>query len=95
MWLTKFISKFKKETSPVTNPKTLKDLQVMDDIWIKEDGELYTGWVWDISRRCITVIYGEDLRDYRFQIPRPLTGTTIDQDNKTLYCNKPENLENQ
>lgn len=70
--------------------KTIKDLQLMDDVWIKEDGEIYSGWVWDISRRCITVIYGEDLRDFRFQIPRPLTLTQIEQGNKVLYCNKPE-----
>ena len=70
--------------------KTIKDLQLMDDVWIKEDGEIYSGWVWDISRRCITVIYGEDLRDFRFQIPRPMTNITIEQNNKILYCNKPE-----
>ena len=48
------------------------------------------GWVYDISRRCITVVYGPDLRDFKFQIPRPLTLTQIEQGNKILYCNKPE-----
>ena len=79
--------------SPKENPikeKTVKDLQLMDDIWIKENNELYKGWVWEISRRCITVVYGGDNRDYRFQMPRPLTNTQIEQDNKILYCNKPE-----
>lgn len=71
-------------------PVTVKDLQIMSDIWIKEDGEIYSGWVWDISRRCITVIYGEDSRDFRFQIPRPLTCTQIEQDGKVLYCNNPK-----
>ena len=71
--------------------KTVKDLQLLDDVWIKEDEEIYTGWIWDISRRCITVVYGEDLRDFRFQIPRPMNTTTIIQDNKILYCNKPNN----
>ena len=36
-----------------------------------------------------TVIYGEDLRDFRFQIPRPMTSCVIEQDNKILYCNNP------
>lgn len=91
MWLTKLISKLTK-TPKVnqTKVKTVKDLQLMDDIWIKENEDIYSGWIWDISRRCITVIYGEDLRDFRFQIPRPLTNTTIEQDNKILYCNNPE-----
>ena len=95
MWLIKFIAKFTK--SPEQNPiklKTVKDLQLMDDIWIKEDGEIYTGWIWDISRRCITVVYGEGLRDYKFQIQKPLSRTSIEQDGKILFCNKPEiNLE--
>lgn len=91
MWLTKFISKVMKDSEPKNvNPKTIKDLQLMDDIWIKEDDDIYMGWVWDISRRCITVVYGEDIRDYKFQIQKPLNRTSIEQDNKILFCNKPE-----
>ena len=90
MWLIDFIlNRKKKEENPV-NVKTIKDLQLMDDIWVKEDDTIFKGWVWDISRRCIIVVYGEDLRDYRFQIPRPLTSQEIQQDNKILFCNKPE-----
>lgn len=72
------------------NLKTIKDLQEFDDVWIKEDDELFMGWIYDISRRCITVVYGPDLRDFKFQIPKPLTLTQIEQGNKILYCNKPE-----
>lgn len=90
MCLKKFIEKYKKEEDKKVEPKTVKDLQLMDDIWVKEDGEIYSGWVWDISRRCITVIYGEDIRDYKFQMQKPLNRTTIEQDNKILFCNKPE-----
>ena len=90
MWLTKLISKIKKQENPEPKIKTVKDLDLMDDIWIKEDNEIYTGWIWDISRRCITVLYGEDLRDYKFQIPRPMNVSEIEQDSKILYCNNPE-----
>ena len=90
MCLKKFIEKYKKEEDKKVEPKTVKDLQLMDDIWVKEDGEVYSGWIWDISRRCVTVVYGEDLRDYRFQMQKPLNRTTIEQDNKILFCNKPE-----
>ena len=91
MWLTKLISKATKNPEVKTsNPKTIKDLQLMDDVWIKDDDEVYVGWIWDISRRCITVVYGEGLRDYKFQIQKPLNRTTIEQDNKILFCNKPE-----
>ena len=90
MCLKKFIEKYKKEEDKKVEPKTVKDLQLMDDIWVKEDGEVYSGWIWDISRRCVTVVYGEDLRDYRFQMQKPLNRITIEQDNKILFCNKPE-----
>lgn len=92
MWLTKLISKIKRQENPKPKIKTVKDLDLMDDIWIKEDNEIYTGWIWDISRRCITVIYGEDLRDYKFQIPRPMNVPEIRQDNKILYCNEPNDV---
>lgn len=69
--------------------KTIKDLDLMDDVWVLDEGEIYKGWVWEISRRCITVVYGEDLRDFRFQIPRPMNVILIGQDGKVLYCNKP------
>ena len=67
---------------------TIKDLQIFDDIWVKDENDIFKGWIWDISRRCITVVYGEDLRDFKFQIPRPMNVTEITQGNKTLYCNK-------
>ena len=70
--------------------RTIKDLELFDDIWVLDDREVYKGWIYDISRRCITVVYGEDLRDFKFQIPRPLTLTEIEQGDKILYCNEPE-----
>lgn len=95
MLLTKLITQLIKKLTvqPESQKKeiTVKDLQILDDIWIEEDGEIYKGWIWDISRRCITVVYGEDLRDFKFQIPRPMNVGEIIQGNKTLYCNKQEN----
>ena len=73
--------------------KTIKDLDVFDDIWIKEDDEIYYGWIYEISRRHITVVYDNAKRDYIFQIIKPLSNTQLEQDNKILYCNKPEEYE--
>lgn len=88
----KFIKKLFNPTqeTKIEAPKTIKELQIFDDVWVLDDGEIYKGWIYDISRRCITVVYAEDLRDFRFQIPRPLTLTQIEQGDKILYCNKPE-----
>ena len=70
--------------------KTVKDLDVFDDVWIEEEGIVYYGWVYEISRRHITVVYDNALRDYKFQIVKPLTNDKIEQDNKILYCNEPK-----
>ena len=87
-----FKSLFGLDTSEANKNKiTVKDLQIFDDIWIKDEEEIFKGWIFDISRRCITVVYGEDLRDFKFQIPRPTNVTEIIQGNKILYCNEPEN----
>lgn len=88
-WLKNLLMMFQKKDVPLNKPKiSIKDLSLLDDIWVKEDEEIYKGWVWDISRRCITVVYGEDLRDFKFQIPRPMNVSKIVQGNKILYCNK-------
>lgn len=74
--------------------KTIKDLDVFDDVWIKDDEEIYYGWIYEISRRHITVVYDNAKKDYKFQIVKPLNNTQLEQDSKILYCNDPNNLEN-
>ena len=91
MKLFNFLHKSKDKKEETASLKTVKDLDVFDSIWIKEDGEIYNGWIFDISRRHITVVYDLAQKDYMFQIPRPLTVDKIEQDNKILYCNNPEN----
>ena len=71
--------------------KTIKDLDILDDVWIKDDDVIYNGWVYEITRRCIIVVYGPDQRDFRFRLEKPLNKTEIKQNEKILYCNKPEN----
>lgn len=77
--------------SQVTPPikKTIRDLDYIDTVWIKDGDTIYKGMVWDISRRHITVLYGED-KDYMFRINKQ--EDKIEQDNKILYCNKPDEL---
>ena len=88
MWLTKFIQKLQQKSEPIKPKlKTVKDLDYLDSIWIKEDGEVFVGWVFDITRRCIIVVYGSDLRDFRFRIDKNMDKTELSQDDKTLYCN--------
>ena len=75
-WLYK-----KQNTIESKSLKTIKDLDFFDDVWIEEEGEIYKGWIFEISRRHITVVYDNAKKDYMFHIPR--------QDDKILYCNDP------
>ena len=91
MGFIEFITGLKKKPEIKKPLKTIKDLEIFDDVWVKENEEIYRGWVFDITRRNIVVCYGSQPLDFRFQIPRPLTLTEVKQDNKILYCNEPEN----
>lgn len=68
----------------------IKDLDYLDPVWVKENGIIYEGWVFDITRRCIIVLYGSDLRDFRFRIDKNMDKTELSQDDKILYCNMPD-----
>lgn len=72
---------------PPSTKKTIRQLDLLDDVWVKDGDILYKGWVFDISRRHITVFYGEN-KDYMFRINKQ--EDKIEQNNKILYCNKPD-----
>lgn len=84
--LDKLISIF---SPPLVTPpsfKTIRSLDILDTVWVKDGDILYEGWVFDISRRHITVCYGDV--DYKFRINKQ--EDTIEQDGKILYCNNPQ-----
>lgn len=90
MKLKEFFNLFKPDTSEIKIPKEIKDLDILDDVWVKENDITYKGWVFDKSRKHLTICYNVD-KDYKFRLSKPLTATEITQDNKILYCNEPKN----
>ena len=70
--------------------KTIKDLDILDDVWIEESGIIRQAWVFEKTRKHICVVYSDDFTDYKFQIYKPFNISEFKQGNKTLYCNKPE-----
>lgn len=84
-----FLSSEKETTKPL---KIIKDLDYLDPIWVKENGIIFEGWVFDITRRCIIVVYGSDLRDFRFRIDKNMDKTELEQDSRVLYCNEPDEV---
>lgn len=83
----RLVHKYEEQEKPL---KIVKDLDVFDDVWVKEGNDIYYGWVYEITRRHVTVVYDNAKRDYKFYIEKQSKQTQIEQDNKTLYCNKPE-----
>lgn len=81
-------SKKKLENISPRCQKQVKDLSLFDSIWIGENNQIFPGWIYDISRKHITVVYGDNLKDYKFRITKPTTVTQITQGDKTLYCNE-------
>lgn len=92
MWWTKFIQKLFliPEQNQKKILKTIKDLSILDSVWIKEEDVIFEGWIFDITRRCLIVVYGKDLKDFRFRMEKPLNRTELQQDGRILYCNEPE-----
>lgn len=91
MWLTKFIEKLfslKQETEEA-KLKTIKNLDYLDTVWVKDNDTIFEGWVFDITRRGIIIVYGPDSRDFRFIVEKQYNNSEITQGNKTLYCNRP------
>lgn len=70
--------------------KTIKDLSILDTVWIKDEGIMYEGWIFDITRRCIIVVYGPDLRDFRFRVDKNFDKEVITQNDKSMFCNDPK-----
>lgn len=95
MWLIDKLKKLFVINVPkkVMKPKILGELDYLDDVWIKDNaGNLFKGWVFDINKKhIIATVPSEDgsFLDFRFSITRPLTQTELNQNNKTLYLNKP------
>lgn len=83
----RLVHKYEEQEKPL---KIVKDLDVFDDVWVKEGNDVYYGWVYEITRRHVTVVYDNAKRDYKFYIEKQSKQSQIEQDNKILYCNEPK-----
>lgn len=77
--------------APVKKEVNLANISQFDDVWIKIDGKLFSGWVIEKVENCIYICYTNEnnkLDDIVFTIERPLNRTFIEQDGKVLYLKK-------
>lgn len=99
-WLKKIfdIKEEKKDSVPkiIEKPKNLKtisQIKQFDDVWIRIDGVIYEGWVTENKENIVYIVYTDNnnkLQDAVFKIERPLTRTTIENNNKLLILNESE-----
>ena len=86
----RLVNKYKESVTEPIPEKRIKDLDFFDDVWIKDNNDIYEGWVFDITRRHVIVVYDNAKKDFKFRIEKQTKQTEIKQDDKILYCNKPE-----
>ena len=67
--------------------KTIQTLDLCDDVWIEQNGEIQKGWVWGITRNNILILKtNKEIICVHYN--RPLTQTVIENSNLKLYLNE-------
>lgn len=95
--LKKIFSKNESVSSDVIKPikelTNLSQLKQFDDVWIKIENFICEGWVLEIVKDIISIVYTDSngkLQETRFNLERPLDRTVLEQNNRILILNKEE-----
>lgn len=81
LFLTPEVEKIKENQKPT----------VLDNVWIKDENNLYVGFIWGVSRRKITVTFykdGEGFIDETF-LKSDIKDGHLHKNNLTIYLEKP------
>lgn len=73
-------------------PYTAKDCDILDTVWIEDNGTLYSGFIWEKTRRRLLVSYykeNEGFVDVSFVTTGLSNETKIEKNNLILYFQKP------
>lgn len=71
---------------------TVGDCDILDTVWVKDDDKIYSGFVWEKTRRRLLVSYykeNEGFVDVSFVTTGLSKETKIEKNNLTLYFQKP------
>lgn len=85
---------FKKNVEePTLTPfkATISDIKVFDDVYVRINGDVLSGWVTERNGNKIIVLCenkDKTIFETDFTIKRPLDRDYIDEENKVLYLNK-------
>ena len=85
--LEKIQNLFKVEIPEIqSEPKTLQTLDIFDDVWIVKNNEKIKGWVFGKTKNTILVV--TEYEDFKFHYTRPLSATTVENNNVKLILNE-------
>lgn len=71
---------------------TVGDCDILDTVWIKDNDKIYSGFIWEKTRRRLLVSYykeNEGFVDVSFVTTGLSKETKIEKNNLTLYFQKP------
>lgn len=91
-WIRKIINRLflKLETEP--EEQSPPRFEILDNVWVKKDDKIYSGFIFKTSRRKITVSYfkeGEGFIDETFLKSDLNEDETITKNDLTIYFKKP------
>lgn len=89
-WIKKIINRLFLNSNIEVPEKDLKP-QLLDNIWVYENNKLYSGCIWDISRRKITITFYKDGEGFIDEtlLKSDIKDNCITKNNITVYFRKP------
>lgn len=87
----KIFKKNVEEPILTTYKATISDIKVFDDVYVRINGDILSGWVTERNGNKIMVLCenkDKTIFETSFTIKRPLDRDYIDEENKVLYLNK-------
>ena len=100
MFWNKILEIFKSQPQPISEPEMIedryiKDLKLYDDVYLKINNSIYEGWICEIGKNTLSVIYDNDQKELcecRFIIKNLNHQKVITNRNITLIINQKDTL---
>ena len=91
-WIIKILKKILPKPKEVNKEiNTVKNCDLLDNVWVMDGENIYSGFIYSKTRRRILVSYcvEDQFHDEYFIITNLKDNTKIQKNNLTLYFNKP------
>lgn len=95
-WFNKVKQLFSHQTVKPIEPisKQLNEIKQYDDVWIKINNKVYSGWIVERLGNVVSVVYTDSegkLIDTTFSLFRPFDRDFLEENGKVLYLRPPAN----